>query len=87
MCYANEYSKVLRKPVGAAAAAPPFFGRPSRIRERFQVGQADLHPTPKTRVPRSLWLIVQTESSPHLRVKAVCLSMSFQQVPLVGRRI
>ena len=53
MCYAYEYYKVLRKPVGAAAAAPPLDGRPSRIRLRFQVGQADLHPTPKTRVPRA----------------------------------
>jgi hypothetical protein len=77
VCYANEYSKVLRKPVGAAAAAPPFFGRPSRIRERFQVGQADLHPTPKTRVPRSLWSIVFTEFSSHLRAKAVCLPINF----------
>ena len=30
MCYAYEYYKVLRKPVGAAAAAPPFDSRPSR---------------------------------------------------------
>ena len=88
MCSAHEYTPGLRKPVGAAAAAPPFPRRLSRTCFR-SFGQADLHPTPKTRVPKvPAYSVRAFLSSPVREHGDVCREGGFrveQRIPFVGR--